>query len=101
MLGVNSTFGSMPSHKWDNRTENCILHSSTSKSTIKSASGRLMHFVARFTILVLKLLWQQQEEEDCQTMENFSYFTVCGVVIYKDRRRPGILRAEEYKESPD
>lgn len=61
----------------------------------------MMHFVARFNVLVLKLLWQQQEEEDCQTMENFSYFSVCGVVIYKDRRWLGILRTEEYKEPPD
>lgn len=32
-----------------------------------------MQFVARFNILVLKLLWQQ-EEEDWQNMVNFSCF---------------------------
>lgn len=41
----------------------CILHSSIASATVNSALVGLMQFVARFNILVLKLLWQQEEED--------------------------------------
>lgn len=54
-----------------------------------------MQFVARFNILVLKLLWQQ-EEEDWQTMVNFSEF----VELWFIKIGEGLAYKEEYKERP-
>ena len=60
MLGVNRAFSGMPSCKLDNGTENS--YTSLQASTIITASGWLMQFVAMVNILVLKL-WQQEEED--------------------------------------
>lgn len=43
--------------------EKTVSYTRISKCYTNSASGWLMQFVARFNIMVLKLLWQQEEED--------------------------------------